>query len=73
MAISKAITFMKRAMKEPDFRKECYKIDSKQALMDEMGFNEDEFEDAVNIHLLKCQTYEEAEYYQQIRMWFLSF
>lgn len=73
MAISKAITFLKRAIKESDFRKECYKAESKQALMDEMGFNKDEFEDAVNIYLVKCQTYEQAEIYQQIRMWFKTF
>lgn len=72
MAINKAVTFVKRATTEPDFRKECYKIASKQDLMCQMGFNEDEFEDAVNLRLVKCQTYDEAEVYQQIRMWFLS-
>ncbi|HYQ55736.1 MAG TPA: hypothetical protein VEP89_00215 [Draconibacterium sp.] len=72
MAIDKAITFLKRATAESDFRKECYKAQSKQKLMEEIGFDEVEFDDAVNMQLVKCQSYEQAEVYQQIRMWFLS-
>lgn len=72
MAISKAVTFVKRATTEPGFRKDCYRVESKLELMRQMGFNENEFEDAVNLKLVKCQTYDEAEVYQQIRMWFLS-
>jgi len=72
MALDKAIKFVKRATSESDFRRECYKSPSKEALMEEIGFNEVEFDDAVNMELVKCQTYEHAEVYQQIRMWFLS-
>ncbi len=69
MAIDKAITFVKRATTESAFRKECYKI-TKQDLMQNSGFNEVEFDDAINMQLVKCQSYEHAEVYQQIRMWF---
>ncbi len=72
MAIDKAIKFVKKATSESDFRKQCYKAASKEVLMQEIGFDEVEFDDAVNMELVKCQTYEQAEVYQQIRMWFLS-
>lgn len=70
MAIDKAITFVKKATNDKEFRSECYKSDSKNELMKLLGFDEFEFEDAVNMQLVKCQSYEEAEVYQQIKMWF---
>jgi hypothetical protein len=72
MALDKAITFVKRATKEREFRKECYQISSKKTLMQTLGFDEVEFDDAINMQLVQCQSYENAEVYQQIRMWFLS-
>lgn len=72
MATGKAITFVKRTTTESSFRKECYKYNSKQELMHIMGFDEVEFDDAINMQLVKCQSYEQAEIYQQIRMWFLA-
>jgi hypothetical protein len=69
MAIDKAIIFVKRATTENGYRKECYKI-SKQDLMQNLGFDEFEFDDAVNMQLVKCQSHEQAEVFQQIRMWF---
>ena len=72
MAIDKAIKFVKKATTECDFRKACYKAPSKENLMQEIGFTDIEFDDAVNMQLVKCQTYEQAEVYQQIRMWFAS-
>ena len=33
------------------------------------GCNVFELEDAINIHLVKCQTYEEAEKFQQLKMY----
>ena len=72
MAIDRAITFVKRATTESAFRKECYNCQSRQELIERIGFDEIEFDDAINMQLVKCQTYEQAEVYQQIRMWFLS-
>lgn len=71
MAIGKAIRFVKKAQTDPEFRKSCYVL-SKADLLVEMGFDELEFDDAINMQLVKCQTYQEAEVYQQIRMWFLA-
>jgi hypothetical protein len=71
MAIDKAITFVKRATQEKEFRKECYKS-SKQDLLQKLDFDEVEFDDAINMQLVKCQSYEHAEVFQQIRMWFQS-
>lgn len=70
MAIDKAITFVKKAISDKKFRTDCYKSNSKNELMKLFGFDEFEFEDAVNMQLVKCQSYEEAEAYQQIKMWF---
>ncbi|MDX8338734.1 hypothetical protein SLH46_06050 [Draconibacterium sp. IB214405] len=72
MAIDKAITFVKKATTESEFRKACYKVPSKESLMQQIGFTDVEFDDAINMQLVKCQTYEQAEVYQQIRMWFAS-
>ena len=33
-------------------------------------FNETEFEDAINMQLVKCQSYEDAERIHQIKFWF---
>lgn len=72
MAIDKAITFVKRATTDIGFRKACYNCQSRQELIDRIGFDEIEFDDAINMQLVKCQSYEQAEVYQQIRMWFLA-
>lgn len=71
MAIGKAIKFVKEVVDNKTLRVECNKAESKQKLLDKMGFDEVEFDDAINMQLVKCQSYEEAEQYQQIRMWFL--
>ena len=70
MAIGKAITFVKKATSEQQFRAECNRSNSKLELMRLFEFDELEFDDAINMQLVKCQTYEEAEVFQQIRMWF---
>jgi hypothetical protein len=70
MAISKAILFVKQAIIDSGFRSECALYNTKQELLNAFDFNEDEFDNAVNMQLVKCQTYEKAEYYQQIRLWF---
>lgn len=72
MAIGKAIDFVKQAITDSSFRSECYKYKSKYELLQKLGFDEVEFDNAVNMQLVKCQSYEQAEIYQQIRMWFLA-
>ena len=70
MALSKALTFIKQFSTDLEFRKGCNKMTSKAEFIDQMGFNEAEFEDAIRMNLLKCQTYEEAEEFEQIKFWF---
>jgi len=39
-------------------------------LLKNLDFNETEFEDAINMQLVKCQSYEEADRIQQVKLWF---
>ncbi|MFI1772768.1 hypothetical protein [Thalassobellus citreus] len=70
MALSKAIAFLQAASISNELRTACTHY-SKDKLLLQLNFNEVEFEDAINMELVKCQTYEEAEVIQQIRIWFL--
>ncbi|WP_372752746.1 hypothetical protein [Mariniflexile sp.] len=70
MSISKAIEFVKIASESEELRNACTDL-SKEKLLAKLNFNETEFEDAINMELVKCQTYEQAETYQQLRIWFL--
>jgi hypothetical protein len=70
MALSKAIEFVHAASISQELRAACSNF-SKEKLMLKLNFNELEFEDALNSQLVQCQTYEQAEVFQQIRMWFL--
>ena len=71
MALGKAIKFVNEVVKNTELRSACNKSKSKQELMENLGFDETEFDDAINMQLVKCQSYEEAEVFQQIKMWFL--
>ncbi|RXP44969.1 hypothetical protein EC396_16415 [Lutibacter sp. HS1-25] len=70
MALSKAIAFIQAASDSEALRNACSGT-SKEKLLQLLNFNEVEFEDAINMQLVKCQSYEQAEVYQQIRIWFL--
>mgnify|MGYP003480655678 FL=1 len=70
MALSKAIEFVHAASISQELRTACSNF-SKEKLMLKFNFDEFEFEDALNSQLVQCQTYEQAEVFQQIRMWFL--
>ena len=71
MALGKAIEFVKQAGFDKELRTECNSYSSKNELLQKLGFDEVEFDDAVNMQLVKCQTYEDAEIFRQIRYWFL--
>lgn len=70
MALGKAIEFIKKVNSDKNFRFECYSIDSKDTLYKTVGFNEAEFEDAINMSLVKCQSFEDADNIHQIKNWF---
>jgi hypothetical protein len=69
MALGKSINFIKAFMYDKEFRKECNKI-QKAELLNTFDFTEDEFEDAITMQLVKCQTYEDADLVQQVKFWF---
>ena len=70
MALGKAMSFVKRVISDNDFRRSCNKCVSKEALLNELDFHEGEFDDAINMQLFKCQSYEAADQIHQIKMWF---
>ncbi len=70
MALGKSITFIKKALSDKEFREACYHFANRQDLLLAYDFSEADFEDAINMQLVKCQTYEEAERVQQIKFWF---
>jgi len=70
MALGKAITFVKKIGSDKDLRALCNKSKSKAELLEKLGFDDVEFEDAINMQLVKCHTYEAAENIQQIKIWF---
>jgi hypothetical protein len=69
MALGKSIQFIRRFILDQEFRHECNKS-SKEDLLKNHDFNETEFDDAINMQLVKCQSYEEAERIHQIKFWF---
>lgn len=69
MALGKSISFVKKFLKDKEFRRECNQL-QKQDLMDSFGFDETEFDDAINMELVKCQTWEDADRIQQVKFWF---
>ncbi len=71
MALGKAIKFVKQVRFDDKLRKSCYETKSKAELLKKLDFDENEFEDAINMQLVKCQTHEQAEHFQQIKIWFL--
>lgn len=70
MALGKAIEFVKRVRTDRELRNSCVKFASKADMLDHFKFDELEFDDAINMQLVKCQSYDEAETYQHLRLWF---
>ncbi|NJN28104.1 MAG: hypothetical protein HC819_20105 [Cyclobacteriaceae bacterium] len=69
MALSNAIQFIHRLKADQQYRSHVYQK-SKEEVLNHYGFDEIEFENALYMQLLKCQTYEEAEVVLQIKMCF---
>ena len=72
MALGKSINFIKKFILDKEFRDECNKC-PKEDLLAKLDFTEQEFDDAINMQLVKCQTYEEADRIQQVKLWFAFF
>lgn len=78
MSIKNALQFISIVSEDDNFRKSLYRYGSRQQLLNHLsedgrGFSIAEFEDAVNMQHVKCQTYEEADHLKQIEMWFNLF
>jgi hypothetical protein len=78
MSIQNALTFLSNVDTDPQLRKSCYTCKSKTELLERLkglslAFTPDEFEDAINNLLLKCQTYEQANHVKMMQSWFSLF
>jgi len=69
MALGKSIKFIQSFIQDKELRRTCNTY-SKEQLFETFDFNQVEFEDAINMQLVKCQSYEEAEQYHQLKFWF---
>ena len=70
MALSKAIEFLTDAIASKDLRDKCAEFKTRKELLKWLDFNDVEFDDAINMRLVKCRSADDAEFYQQLRMWF---
>jgi hypothetical protein len=75
MSIHNALIFIEKVDINPDFRKLCNQCGEKERIQDtlkviKMNFEDWEFEDAINHRLVQCQTYEQADVFQQLRQWY---
>ena len=78
MSLQNALNFITKVDSDTDFRKSCYTCKTLPALIEmvtnlKMGFTVDEIEDAFNVLLLKCRTYEQAGRVNEVKAWFYCF
>jgi len=78
MSLQNAITFISDVDADDELRKSCYTCKNQEDLLDFLkgkgrGFTSDEFEDAINMLLFKCQTYEQAGRVKEVKAWFNCF
>jgi hypothetical protein len=71
MALKKALDFIELVMEDEKFRELCNSGLPREELLEILGFVQPEFDDAIDMNLVKCQNYEEAERYQELKTWFL--
>jgi hypothetical protein len=78
MSINNATKFIREVNINADFRKSCNKLGTKEAIHSMLkeqkaDFSETDFEEAINMLLFKCQTYEQADTVKQIEWWYSAF
>jgi hypothetical protein len=78
MSIVNALAFIHRFEADANLRVACNRCKSNEEMLQllekkEMAFTSVEFDEAINGLLVKCQTYEQAGYIEQIKMWFNMF
>lgn len=75
MSINNALKFVREADANPDFRRKCNKLGTKVAIQEmleeeELGFDDFDLEEAVNMMLFKCQSEEDADSIKQVQWWY---
>lgn len=78
MSINNAQKFIREVDTDANFRRTCNKMGTKEAIHNmlkekDADFSEDDFEEAINMLLFKCQTYEQADTVKQIEWWYAAF
>jgi hypothetical protein len=78
MSIQNALIFLRDVELDNGLRKSCYSCKTRNELLEMLekqgrGFTYEECENAINMLLLKCQTYEQAERVRELHVWFLLF
>ena len=78
MSLQNAITFISDVDSDNELRKSCYTFKNQTDLLEQLkgkgyGFTPEEFEDATNMLLFKCQTYEQAGRVKEVKAWFNCF
>lgn len=75
MSINNAIIFIDKVNSEPEFRETCYSFKKSEDLeiclrKNNIIFNSEEFSDAINNLLLRCQTESQSEKVKEINIWY---
>lgn len=75
MSIINAVIFITNVDTSPELRNACYSCKTKAELngmlsAQNMVFSKEDFAEAVNFLLLKCQTYEQADRVKEVEAWF---
>jgi len=78
MSLQNAFTFISDIDTDKELRKSCYTCHSLEELLAMLkginrSFTPDEFADAINMLLFKCQTYEQADRVKEVDAWFHCF
>lgn len=61
---------MDDAIADKELRDKCATFETRKELLTWLDFNDLEFDDAINMQLVKCRSADQAEFYHQLRMWF---
>jgi len=75
MSILNAMIFITNVDTSAELRNSCYSCHSESELFEmlkaqDMVFSREDFAEAVNFLLLKCQTYEQADRVKEVEAWF---
>ena len=78
MSIKNALNFILNIDTNVELRKSCYSCCSQEELLEmlkayDLVFTKEDFSEAINLFMVKCQTYEQANRVKEIEDWFKLF